>query len=382
MTKLNRHTFYRAALCMGGALFLASGTDIRLAAENLSTSIPMVSLRSSDENTEDALRLAAGITSDVTVNGLNRFVNGLQSVRLNTASAVSPITTGENILVKVTVDKEPQIRLRSDHVTINRDDTFNPSAYIASVYDDAGSLPLLRTDGTVNTAEDGEYQITYTVVDLDGNTASAYLAVTVKEHEEVIRAREEEERRRREEEERRIREEEERRRQEEERRRQEEEERRRQEEQQRQQEQRQQEQSEQAYETMRQQVYEYSGSGINGQDIVNAAMAWVGNGIYVMGGTNPATGTDCSGFTQYVYRQFGIELNRTAAAQTANGYQVSYENALPGDLVLWNGHAAIYAGGGMVVQASNPSLGITYAGVPWGNSSGFLGFYRIPGVNE
>jgi peptidoglycan DL-endopeptidase CwlO len=70
--------------------------------------------------------------------------------------------------------------------------------------------------------------------------------------------------------------------------------------------------------------------------------------MYVYGGTTPA-GFDCSGFTQYVFRQVGISLPRTAEAQRAATTPVS--NPQPGDLVFFGSpayHVGIYAGNGMM----------------------------------
>lgn len=70
---------------------------------------------------------------------------------------------------------------------------------------------------------------------------------------------------------------------------------------------------------------------------------------YVYGGTTPA-GFDCSGFTQYVFRQVGISLPRTSQAQMAATTPVS--NPQPGDLVfLGPGHVGIYAGNGMMYDS-------------------------------
>lgn len=69
--------------------------------------------------------------------------------------------------------------------------------------------------------------------------------------------------------------------------------------------------------------------------------------MYQYGGTTPETGFDCSGYTQYVFRQIGINLPRTAEEQRQMATPVS--NPQPGDLVFFGApayHMGIYAGGG------------------------------------
>ncbi len=58
---------------------------------------------------------------------------------------------------------------------------------------------------------------------------------------------------------------------------------------------------------------------------------------YVWGGCDPVSGFDCSGFIQYVYRKFGIELPRTSAEQFNAGIPIPYTNAEHGDLILFTG---------------------------------------------
>jgi len=71
---------------------------------------------------------------------------------------------------------------------------------------------------------------------------------------------------------------------------------------------------------------------------------------YVYGGATPA-GFDCSGLVQYVYAQFGISLPHSSAAQGAAGTQIPESQAVPGDLVVMDGHIGFYAGGGMILHA-------------------------------
>lgn len=80
---------------------------------------------------------------------------------------------------------------------------------------------------------------------------------------------------------------------------------------------------------------------------------------YVWGGTTP-TGFDCSGFVQYVFRQNGVYLPRTAAAQGGAGYGVSASEIRAGDIVIYGGgaHVGIYIGNGQIIHALNPSVGI------------------------
>lgn len=95
-----------------------------------------------------------------------------------------------------------------------------------------------------------------------------------------------------------------------------------------------------------------------GQAIVSYACQFIGN-PYVWGGTSLTNGADCSGFTQAVFAHFGYSLPRTSGEQRSAGYAVSYSEAQPGDLICYEGHVAIYKGGGSIVHAANESIGIT-----------------------
>ena len=105
-----------------------------------------------------------------------------------------------------------------------------------------------------------------------------------------------------------------------------------------------------------------------GAAAVAAAKSQLGT-PYVWGGAAPG-GFDCSGLTSWAYKQAGLDIPRVAADQTV-GRQVSYDELQPGDLVLWSGHAAMYAGDGMMIEAGDPvqmnpvrteNLGMTFRG--------------------
>ena len=59
-----------------------------------------------------------------------------------------------------------------------------------------------------------------------------------------------------------------------------------------------------------------------------------------------------------VYEHFGINLPRTTWDQEYSGTGISYEEAMPGDLILYEGHVGIYIGNDQIVNAINPSKGI------------------------
>ena len=94
-----------------------------------------------------------------------------------------------------------------------------------------------------------------------------------------------------------------------------------------------------------------------GQSVIDYACQFIGN-PYVWGGTSLTDGADCSGFVQSVYAHFGVSLPRTTYEMVNAGYAVSYEDAMPGDLILYNGHVGLYMGDGNIVNAMNPEKGI------------------------
>lgn len=119
----------------------------------------------------------------------------------------------------------------------------------------------------------------------------------------------------------------------------------------------------------------------NGSSIVATAKQYLGS-KYTYGGSSPSTGFDCSGFTSYVFKQHGISLNRTAAAQYSNGVAVSRANLQPGDLVMFGksgiNHVAIYIGGGQIIHASTPSTGVRIDSLSTGYyNNNYVGARRV-----
>ena len=100
-----------------------------------------------------------------------------------------------------------------------------------------------------------------------------------------------------------------------------------------------------------------------GRSVADYGLQFVGN-PYVWGGTSLTSGADCSGFTQSVYRHFGVDIPRTSAEQAWFGREVSYEDMEPGDLVCYSGHVAMYIGNGQIVHASSRKEGIKVGNDP------------------
>lgn len=104
------------------------------------------------------------------------------------------------------------------------------------------------------------------------------------------------------------------------------------------------------------------GSNYINRRIIQNAMQYMGV-PYLFGGTTPAA-FDCSGYVQYVFRNAGISLPRTADVQYEVGTPVSTAELIPGDVVFFTtytygaSHVGIYLGDSNFIHASS-SRGVT-----------------------
>jgi cell wall-associated NlpC family hydrolase len=90
---------------------------------------------------------------------------------------------------------------------------------------------------------------------------------------------------------------------------------------------------------------------------------------YALGASlETGSATDCSGFVQFIYHGFKINLPRSSAEQAQVGKVVTrrmdFSKMLPGDILFFRrgghvGHAGIYLGEGKMIHASNHRNGVT-----------------------
>ncbi|MFD6974132.1 NlpC/P60 family protein [Streptomyces sp. NPDC059979] len=92
-----------------------------------------------------------------------------------------------------------------------------------------------------------------------------------------------------------------------------------------------------------------------------AAKTKVGS-AYISGEEGPSA-FDCSGLTQWAYKQAGVSISRVTYTQANDGTRISKSQLQPGDLVFFYGdlhHVGLYAGNNMTLHASNPRGGVKY----------------------
>ena len=108
------------------------------------------------------------------------------------------------------------------------------------------------------------------------------------------------------------------------------------------------------------------------QGIIEYAMQYLGN-RYVHGGSSLSGGTDCSGFTCFIYAEFGYSIRRTPGGQYSGaGRSISSEELQPGDIVCYssNGgksctHVGLYIGDGQIIHSANSRKGVIISAVDY-----------------
>lgn len=98
------------------------------------------------------------------------------------------------------------------------------------------------------------------------------------------------------------------------------------------------------------------------RSIVDYAMLYLGY-PYVHGGRSLAGGTDCSGFTCYIYADFGYSISRTPSGQySSDGRSIDYSEIQPGDIICYGKskctHVGMYIGDGQIIHAANSRKGV------------------------
>lgn len=87
---------------------------------------------------------------------------------------------------------------------------------------------------------------------------------------------------------------------------------------------------------------------------------------YISGAEGP-NAYDCSGLTQWAYRQAGVSITRTTFTQHNDGVKIGRSQLKPGDLVFFNNlaHVGLYAGNGQVLHAPKPGTVVRYESMEW-----------------
>ena len=93
-------------------------------------------------------------------------------------------------------------------------------------------------------------------------------------------------------------------------------------------------------------------------ELISYARSFIAVLPYKMAGTSLSTGADCSGFTQEVFKKFGISIPRDSRSQYASAQKISAEELKPGDLVFYGSspstiyHVGIYSGNGTIIHCT------------------------------
>ena len=127
--------------------------------------------------------------------------------------------------------------------------------------------------------------------------------------------------------------------------------------------------------------------------VISTAKSFIGKIKYVFGSTNIEGGTgDCSAFTQYVFKQNGIDIGRTTSLQYQEGVSVDRENLQGGDLVFFKdtydsnyvdgvSHVGISLGGSKFIHLSSSGVAISDLNENYWNAH-YLDSKRIYGASD
>ena len=107
-----------------------------------------------------------------------------------------------------------------------------------------------------------------------------------------------------------------------------------------------------------------------GREIADRAANYIGWLPYVWGGASLSEGADCSGFVGQILASFGL-LDQGRADRHSydsgglrhEGYEVSFSQIQPGDVVCYHGHVAFYFGNGIIVHEPSPGKYCSYGDV-------------------
>lgn len=106
-----------------------------------------------------------------------------------------------------------------------------------------------------------------------------------------------------------------------------------------------------------------SSSSTGGNSLYDEATNYLGL-KYVWGGASLTSGADCSGFTQQIYKKFGVSLPHHAADQAKMGTKItSKKNLQAGDLVFFGSknnitHVGIYGGDGKFIESPHTGASV------------------------
>lgn len=129
-----------------------------------------------------------------------------------------------------------------------------------------------------------------------------------------------------------------------------------------------------------------TGAGSPGATAVAAARQQIGQPYRYGGESRAEGGFDCSGLTSYAWRQAGVTLPRTSAAQHTYAQKITKAQLQPGDFVFYSSggprgtvsHLALYAGGGRIIQAQKAGLPVKEQSVDTWWTTNLVGYGRVP----